>query len=209
MLPPRPHPPTPSPIAPPSPGRGGATARKRLNLNVPRGFAGVPPLPAGGGRWERGPGGEVYGAGSTTQAWSDALLACPLQPDLEHPPRAQPGFHVNAQERAERGDQRQAEACVAGFGARRVFAPEAVEDPGEIVRFQRVCGIADRQEESAARGAGGTADLAAGGAVGDGVREDVDQDPVELLAIGRHQELRRISRTREIPRAAAFSSIFP
>src|SRR5215213_9087806 len=71
MVPPRPHPPTPSPIAPPSPGRGGATAQKRLNLNEPRGLAGVPPLPVGWG-----------GDGRGGQGVRSTELAPPLSPGV-------------------------------------------------------------------------------------------------------------------------------
>ena len=75
----------------------------------------------------------------------------PLQPDLEDLPRVQPGFDLEPHERAEGGDQRQAETRVAGFGARHILAPEAVEDPRQVVRLQGIRGVADRQEEACCR----------------------------------------------------------
>src|SRR5215213_5863186 len=54
------RPPLPSPPRPPGEGAPPPKVKKTLKLQ-PRSCAGVPPLPVGGGRWERGPGGEVSG----------------------------------------------------------------------------------------------------------------------------------------------------
>src|SRR5215213_10669250 len=192
MVPPRPHPPTPSPIAPPSPGRGGATARKRLNLSVPRGFAGFPPLPVVVGRWERGPGGEVYGAGSPTQSWSDALLGLftPLPLAGEGPGvRASSSMpevpHPREQHRdpllVGRGDDLVVALAAAGLG-----------DRGDAGAGEGVQAVAEREEGVRGGGGAGERELGFLGREAAGVHPAhlAGADPYRLVAVGHHDRVR-------------------